>query len=83
MPPGPSARDPGEGRETCRTIERVKTMSIPTKEYYDYREQIQAIVAYGSKEQLEALYRMIMARYGRDDDLYRLDDMYNHKWTIL
>ena len=57
--------------------------SIPTDEYYKYREMIQIIVEHGDKEALERLYRESQALYGRDcDDLRRLDS-YNHKWRIL
>ena len=58
--------------------------SIPTNEYYKYREMIQIICDRGDKEALERLYREIQALYGRDcDDLRRLDSLYNSKWRIL
>ena len=58
-------------------------MSIPTSEYNEYREMIQRIVDRGTKEALIDLYKEIRAKYGMDDDLKRLDSLYNHKWTIL
>lgn len=58
-------------------------MSIPRDDYYEYRERIQYTCRYGTKEGLESLYREIMAKYGRDEDLYTLDKMYNDRWTIL
>ncbi len=58
-------------------------MSIPSSDYYEYREMIQRICDHGTKEALEDLYREIRAKYGRDEDLVRLDSMYNHKWRIL
>ncbi|MBR1781102.1 MAG: hypothetical protein IJ751_06870 [Oscillospiraceae bacterium] len=58
-------------------------MSIPSSDYYEYRERIEDIVKYGTKEALERLYREIRAKYGDDEDLHRLDSMYNHKWRIL
>jgi hypothetical protein len=44
---------------------------------------IEHICKYGDKEQLERLYREIIARYGHDDDLYTLDKFYNYRWRIL
>ena len=58
-------------------------MSIPTKDYNEYREMIQRICDHGTKEALEDLYKEIQARYGRDEDLKRLDSMYNDRWRIL
>jgi hypothetical protein len=58
-------------------------MSIPRDQYYEYREMIEHICKYGDKEQLERLYREIIARYGHDDDLYTLDKFYNYRWRIL
>lgn len=58
-------------------------MSIPNSDYYEYRDMIQRIVDRGSKEALEDLYKEIRAKYGMDDDLIRLDKMYNSKWRIL
>ena len=58
-------------------------MSIPTSEYYEYRDLIQRIVDHGTKEALEDLYKEIRAKYGMDEDLKRLDSMYNDRWRIL
>ncbi|MBQ2061631.1 MAG: hypothetical protein II458_03050 [Oscillospiraceae bacterium] len=58
--------------------------SIPTNEYYKYRDMIQDICKYGTKDALERLYREIQALYGRDcEDLRTLDSFYNSKWRIL
>ena len=57
--------------------------SIPTNKYYEYREMIQTIVKHGEKEDLERLYREIIALYGRDCDDLRQLDTYNTKWRIL
>ncbi|MBR4345184.1 MAG: hypothetical protein IKP88_21180 [Lachnospiraceae bacterium] len=57
--------------------------SIPTNEYYKYREMVESICKNGEKESLERLYREIQARYGSDcEDLRRLDS-YNSRWRIL
>ena len=58
-------------------------MSIPNKDYYEYREMIQRICDHGTKEALEDLYKEIRAKYGMDEDLKRLDSMYNDRWSIL
>lgn len=58
-------------------------MSIPRDEYYAYREQIERICKYGTKEELEGLYGMIIARHGHDEDLDTLDKFYNYRWSIL
>ena len=58
--------------------------SIPSNEYYKYREEIEYIVKYGEKEDLERLYRKIQAIYGSDcEDLRTLDSFHNPKWRIL
>lgn len=57
--------------------------SIPRSEYDEYVKQVESIVRHGSKEQLERLYREIMAKYGNCGDLHMLDEFHNPKWRIL
>ena len=58
-------------------------MGMSSSAYNEYAKRIDNIVSRGTKAQLEALYKEIIAETGDMDNLKRLDSLHNSKWSIL
>ena len=57
-------------------------MSMSDSQYNKYLEEMKNILRYGTKDDLEAFYRKIMAETGDRENLERLDHLHNDRWSI-